>query len=238
MSDELEASDLASLNVEAIEGIGVQAAERLDSVNISTIDDLDTSDPRSLYEDAKISLYKLMEYRRKAQMILSVSTALKADEASLKILGENGYSITKTIEEELPVLEGLTNQPRNRLIHLQDNLLLLLIGLEDHIARKKGSIGLLRKTRPRSPTDSDPIPDPDPGTDPIPDYDPGSIVKPTTRTDTPAQAMVKTALSGGVGGLVGGGLGAAGYLNTLVSAGLGAIVGIGTWVALYYLMKD
>ena len=238
MSDELEASDLASLNVEAIEGIGEQAAERLKSVNINTINDLDTSDPRSLYEDAKLSLYKLMEYRRKAQMILSVSTALKADEETLKKLGENKYSIKKTIEEEMTVLEGLTNQSRNQLIHLQDNLLLLLIGLEDHIARKKGSIGLLRKTRPRTTPGSDPIIDPVPGTDPIPDPDPGSVVKPPTQADTPAIAMAKTALSGGVGGLVGGGLGAAGYLNTLVSAGLGAIVGIGTWVALYYLMKD
>ena len=179
-----------------------------------------------------------MEYRRKAQMILSVSTALKADEATLKILGENGYSITKTIEEDLAVLEGLTSQSQNHLIGLRDNLLLLLIGLEDHIARKKGSIGLLRKTRPRTTPDSDPILDPVPGTDPIHDPDPGSVVKPTTRTETPALAMVKTAVSGGVGGLVGGGLGAYGYLNTLVAAGLGAIVGISTWVALYFLLKD
>jgi len=246
MSDEsekeIETGDLASLDIEAIEGIGGKMATQLNSVKISTIADLEACDPPSVHENAKVSLYKLYELRRKAQMILSVSQALKADEATLKILGENGYSITKTIEEEIPVLQEMTQQTPSHLVSMRDNLLLLLIGLEDHIARRKGSIGLVRKTRGKRPTDSEePLSEPDtPTLEPdisIPDPD-RPLPEPTSRGVIAISEVAKGSLSGGLGGLIAGGIGAAFELHTLTIAVIGAIVGITAWFVLHSLMKD
>lgn len=239
---EIETGDLASLDIEAIEGIGGKMANQLYSVNISTIADLEACDPPTVYEKAKVSLYKLYELRRKAQMILSVSQALKTDETTLKILGENGYSITKTIEEEIPVLQEMTQQTPDYLVKMRDNLLLLLIGLEDHIARRKGSIGLVRKTRGKRPTDTEtPITEPDTPTlepditTPEPDYaSPDS----TSRGVIALSEVAKGTLSGGFGGLIAGGIGAAFELHTITMAIIGAIVGVATWFILHSLIKD
>lgn len=135
---ESELDDLATLYVEAIEGIGSKTAQNLKSVKINTLEDLVNCEPAAVYEQAEISLYKLLEFKKKAEIILVISQRLKLEEETLKILGENGYSITKTIEEDLSVLQELTGKSREDLESLRDNFILLLMVIEDHIARRKG----------------------------------------------------------------------------------------------------
>ncbi|MFX0200123.1 MAG: hypothetical protein ACFFCW_28720 [Candidatus Hodarchaeota archaeon] len=226
---ESELDDLATLDVEAIEGIGSKTAQNLKSVKINTLEDLVSCEPAAIYEQAEISLYKLLEFKKKAELILIISQRLKLEEETLKILGEKGYSITKTIEEDLSVLQELTGKPREDLESLRDNFLLLLMVIEDHIARRKGSLILLRKTKKikMQPREEEPLIKPE-----VP------ITEPTEKIEPPKRGIIKGGVSGGIGGLIAGGIGSALSLHPLYMAVVGVIFSVVTWFALHAVLKD
>lgn len=226
---ESEFDDMSALDVEAIEGIGSKTAQNLKTVKINTIEDLVNCEPATVYEKANISLHKLLEFKKKAEIIFTISQRLKLEEETFKILGENGYTITKTIEEDLPVLQELTGKPRDDLKNLRDNFLLLLMVIEDHIARRKGSLTLLRKTKKvkERPSEDEPLIKPE-----VP------ISEPTEKIEPSKLGIIKGGISGGVGGLIAGGVGSALSLRPLYTAGIGVILAIVTWFALHAILKD
>ncbi|MFQ5820435.1 MAG: hypothetical protein ACE5I5_10650 [Candidatus Heimdallarchaeota archaeon] len=225
---ESEMDDLATLDVEAIEGIGSKTAQNLKSVKINTLEDLVSCEPAAVYEQAEISLYKLLEFKKKAEIILIISQRLKLEEETLKILGENGYSITKTIEEDLSVLQELTGKPREDLESLRDNFLLLLMVIEDHIARRKGSLTLLRKTKKmkKRPLEEEPLIRPE-----VP------ISEPTEKIEPPKLGMIKGGVFGGIGGLSAGLIGSALNLHPFYTAIIGIICSVVTWFVLHAYLK-
>lgn len=101
--------------------------------------------------------------------------------------------------------------------------------IEDHIARRKGSLTLLRKTKKmkKRPREEEPLIKPEvPISEPIEKIEPSKL------------GIIKGGVSGGIGGFIAGGVGSVLSLHPLYTAVIGVILSVVTWFALHAILKD
>jgi hypothetical protein len=133
---------LDTLNVAAIDGVGPKIEERLKDVGIRTIDHLARANPAVLFKSVKIPLHRMMEHRKKAQMILR----LELNDKIIDTLAENNYTIQQTIEEDPEIIKKLTQQDRDIVMEFLDNVVQVTMFLDAAVCRSN-SVAILHKSK-------------------------------------------------------------------------------------------
>jgi predicted flap endonuclease-1-like 5' DNA nuclease len=137
---------LDMLSVLAIDGIGPKIADRMDAVGIKTIYDLMRANPAAMYSKVKVPLHRMMEYRKKADMILALEFASEIIDS----LADNGYSIETAIEEDDRILRDLTEKDKDQILNFMENLVQITMFLDVDTCRNY-SIAILHKSKEIAP---------------------------------------------------------------------------------------
>ncbi|MHA1277714.1 MAG: helix-hairpin-helix domain-containing protein [Candidatus Helarchaeota archaeon] len=150
-------TNLDTLSVLAIDGIGPKIADRMDAVGIHTIHDLMRANPAAMYSKVKVPLHRMMEYRKKAQMILG----LEFEPEVIDVLAEKGYSIESAIEEDDRTIRDLTAKDKDEILNFIEKLVQITMFLDVDTCRNY-SIAILHKSTEISlpPTTPTPVPPP------------------------------------------------------------------------------
>ncbi|MHA1129574.1 MAG: hypothetical protein ACTSQQ_02090, partial [Candidatus Helarchaeota archaeon] len=103
---------LDTLSVEAIDGIGPKIANKLAKIGILSLTEFEKVDPVEIYEKVKIPVHRVMEYHKKAQMILE----MELDDAIISALAAKNYTIEQTIEENPTKLMEITKRSKKTIM--------------------------------------------------------------------------------------------------------------------------
>ncbi len=133
---------LDTLNVIAIDGIDVKYENRLKKAGIVTLTDLMRADPFTVYEKVKLPIHKLMEFKKKAELILR----LYFDEKIIDILAAKNYTIEQAIEVEPNVLKEIVKRDLTSVIEFLENLVQITIYL-DAVTCRSRSIAILHRSK-------------------------------------------------------------------------------------------
>ncbi|MHA1263908.1 MAG: hypothetical protein ACTSRS_01615 [Candidatus Helarchaeota archaeon] len=134
---------LANLNIKAIEGIDSKIASKLRTLQIRTIGDLANCNPFVAQAKLKLPIHKIMEYRKKAQMILR----LRFNKEIINYLVAKNYTIQQVIEEDPKVLKKITRQDMEEILDFLDQLTQVTIFLDTNACRSN-SVSILRSVKP------------------------------------------------------------------------------------------
>lgn len=137
---------LDTLPVSAIDGVGPNIESNLNDVNISTIGHLASANPGAIYRILKMPIHKVIELRKKAQMVL----ALELNPTIIDSLAAENYTIAQAIEEDPTVVQRMSGQDRDRVAEFQENVVQVTMFLDHDICRTN-SIAILHKSTPSAP---------------------------------------------------------------------------------------
>ena len=129
--------------MEAIHGIDKKVKTKLNELGIITLHDLARVYPVAIYKAAKIPMYKLMEWRKKAVMILT----LKLDEEILDTLAEKEYTIEQTIEEDPDKIRNIVKLPKEEVVEFLDDVVQVAMFLNTATCQNN-SVSVLRVKTP------------------------------------------------------------------------------------------
>ncbi|MHA1265326.1 MAG: helix-hairpin-helix domain-containing protein [Candidatus Helarchaeota archaeon] len=133
---------LDTLSVEAIDGIGPTLTKKLNNLGVYTLADLVRVNPPAVYKAMGLPVHKIMELRKKAQMILS----LELDEDIINPLAEKDYTIEELIEEDPIKIRDLVKQPLDDVMEFLDNVVQITLFLDAATCRNN-SVKLLHKSK-------------------------------------------------------------------------------------------
>ncbi|NVM30902.1 MAG: hypothetical protein HWN65_18825 [Candidatus Helarchaeota archaeon] len=132
---------LDTLSVEAIDGVGTKITSKLGDVGIVTIANLARAYPATLEKDLKMPIHKIMEYRKKAQMILR----LELDGKLIDTLADRDYSIEAAIEEKPETIMRMSGRDKDRVLEFLDNIIQITMFLDAAVCREN-SVSILHKS--------------------------------------------------------------------------------------------
>ena len=147
---------LDNLSVEAIDGIGPKIASKLKSVGVETLRELTQTNPVDLAQSVQGPVHRMMEYRKKAEMILQ----LDFSDRILNDLESKGLTIEEVIESKLDTLIEITNINKDTLMNFLNNLIQITMFLDANTCRTQ-SIGILHRLKEKVPEEKKPSKPPD-----------------------------------------------------------------------------
>ncbi|MFX1294113.1 MAG: helix-hairpin-helix domain-containing protein [Promethearchaeota archaeon] len=133
---------LDTLSVETVDGIGPKIEDKLRGVGIRTLDHLSRANPVGLYKLVKLPIHRMMEYRKKAQMILQ----LELDGKIIDTLEEKDYTIEKAIEEDPEIIRKMTGRDKEQVMDFIENVVQITMFLDANTCRTN-SVGILHKSK-------------------------------------------------------------------------------------------
>lgn len=145
------ADTLDKLDVEAIDGVGPTIAEKLGTLDVKTIGDLVSISPAGIYKAVGLPVHKIMELKKKAQMIL----ALELDGDIIDKLAAENYTIEQAIEEDPLKVRDLVRRPQDDVLEFLDGVTQVTMFLDAATCRNN-PISLLHKStvikeKPKTP---------------------------------------------------------------------------------------
>jgi len=133
---------LENLSVGTIDGVGPKIEAKLNQVGIITLDHLARSTPTGIYKAVQLPLHKLLEYKKKAQMILQ----LELDEKIIDALEAKNYTIAQSIEEDPEVIKTMSGAEREQVLEFLTNVIQITLFLDAATCRTN-SVGILHKKK-------------------------------------------------------------------------------------------
>ncbi|HUY01217.1 MAG TPA: hypothetical protein VMV49_16775, partial [Candidatus Deferrimicrobium sp.] len=141
----ISAEALELLSTEALDGVGSTIETKLKKAGVTTIQDLSNVDIAGLPSQVKLPSHKLMEYQKKAQLILD----LYFDEEMIDALAAKNYTIEQAIEENPDVLQGITGKSADEVKSFLEKLIQVTIYLDAATCRTN-SIAILHRLKPKA----------------------------------------------------------------------------------------